>query len=673
MTVRAIWAWPLGFALVGLFELLHQRDELGFGAVTFAWGLLASASLGLWLAVVTVLLAVLLRRRPLPLPRLAPAGARHLAATLALAFGLALLARTLVPSVVRALEDHPIDFREVTAQIGVAVALGGLAVGVPLVYGATRLLARLLPQRGATWTARGAALALLYLTLDHLTSGPFVLKFGKILAPVLVAASAGVAAAWLPAGRRVQTRRAALAHATGAALVYALGLAGWSDPGTRAALLHDTRVMPDTMRLGLGLFDGDGDGDMPPWLGGWDCDDADPRLAALRLEEPGNGLDDDCFEGDAPPRPTAPPATVRAERRPHVVLVTIDALRADGLASLGGRHDAMPNLEARARAGRWYLRAYAPSNHTFFSLISILSGQRPERLVADPDGQNIRFTFWLPHLLAKLGYRTIAIQPPLLGDHLPFEELRFEELYLGPWDYDGRNRGGTARQRVDLVEHLMRDRPDGRPVFLWLHLYDAHAFHEAHDRFPPATTEDVYHNELFWIDLQLARLFRAIDEHLGPDTILAVTSDHGESFGTRGAFGHGHGLHEHEIHVPLLLSGPGIAADRVEAPYPVGGLVPAIVDLLGVEVPPHKLSYPSILGPPPEHVVAESPYTGDERRWDAAIVRGTWKLSLSRARQTLTLFDLARDPGERHNLAPDDPARTHELTTTLRRVLDRAR
>ena len=254
MPVRAIWAWPLGFALVGLFELLRERGELGFGAATFAWGLLASASLGLWLAVVTVLLAVLLRRRPLPMPRLAPAGARHLAATLALTLGLALLARPLVPSVVRALEDHPIDFREVTEQIGVAVALGGLAVGVPLLYGATRLLARLLPQRAAAWTARAAALALLALTLDHLTSGPFVLKFGKVLAPLLVVASACVAAAWLPAGRRVQTRRAALAHGVAAALVYALGLAGWSDPGTRAALLHDTRrvgVRPwkDVLRL----------------------------------------------------------------------------------------------------------------------------------------------------------------------------------------------------------------------------------------------------------------------------------------------------------------------------------------------------------------------------------------------------------------------------------------
>ncbi len=334
----------------------------------------------------------------------------------------------------------------------------------------------------------------------------------------------------------------------------------------------------------------------------------------------------------------------------------------------------MPNLEARARRGRWYLRAYAPANHTFFSIVALLSGQRPERLRLGPGTQNVRFTFWLPHRMGQLGYRTIAIQPPLLGDHLPFSELRFEELYVGPWDYDARNRGGTARQRVDLVAHLFEDGPPDRPIFLWVHLYDAHALHEAHERFPGDDTQNRYYEELFWIDLQLGRLFAILDEHLGDDKILIVTSDHGETFGERGAYGHGHGLHESEIHVPLLLEGPGIEPGRIAAPYPTGGIAATILERLGQPPEPTMLSYPSLLGPPPEVVVVENPYSGDERRLDAAAIAGTDKLWVCRACGTWVFSDLARDPDERHALAGPPPhVRVSHLRARLFEVLERAR
>jgi len=672
--LRALLSIPLGCAAVGAFELAAVQPRLGFGAARLLHAVLGTALAGAWAAVLAALVALLLARTGRSADRIFDAlQSPTSAGAFSVAFVAAAAAARLVPAIVLGLEDHTLDFVEVSAQIGTFVALCAVAALVPACVWTARFAARRLDRRRARLLARLAMTAVAAEVLQAAAAGPFVLKFGLVLAPALAAGAALVAAVWLP-GRVRPTRRRLAGLAAGVAAYLAAGLSAHRDDRTRAAMLHETRIVPGIVDLGLGVFDRDGDGALPAWLGGPDCDDTNPLVAQHRFEIPGNGLDDNCHGGDAPPRREVEVGPSPAGPRPHVVLVTIDALGAYALSDFGAPFDTMPNLEARARRGRWYRRAYAPANHTFFSMVALLSGQRPERLRIGPHTQHVRFSFWLPHRMRQLGYRTVAVQPPLLGDHLPFSELRFDELYIGPWDYDARNRGGTARQRVDLVDHLFDDGPPDRPMFLWIHLYDAHALHEAHERFPGSGTKNAYYEELFWIDLQLARLFAVLDEHLGDDKILVVTSDHGETFGERGAYGHGHGLHETEIHVPLLLEGPGIEPARVEAPYPTGGLVATLLALLGQPPEPAMLSYGSLLDPPPPAVVVENPFTGDERRYDAAVVTADDKLLVHRTRGTSLYVDLRSDPHERHPLAdPAPPDRLAALEALLWRTLDHAR
>ncbi|RMG95703.1 MAG: hypothetical protein D6705_12985 [Deltaproteobacteria bacterium] len=673
MPVRALLAVPIACAVIGGLELAALAPRLGFGPARWVHGVLGVALAGTWPAILLGLVAVLLARLGRSADRFFGAFLRpHWAAGFALAWFAVEAAARLVPWAVAALDEHTLDFAEVSVQIWSFTAACVLAAVVPAgIFVGDRMARRLSPTR-ARWLARICAGAIALRVLDLARGRAFVLKFGDLLAPASIAGAAFVAALWLPSRIRATRMRLAACAGAFAALVVG-GVSAHRSPATRAAMLHESRILPDVVRLGLGFLDGDADGALPTWIGGNDCDDADPTVGGHRPELPGNGIDDNCHGGDAPPwredergpRPTGP--------RPHVVLVTIDALAARALADFGAPFDTMPNLEARARRGRWYLRAYAPANRTFFSLVAMLSGQRPERLVLGPTTQNVRFTFWLPHRMQQLGYRTVAIEPPLLGDHLPFSELRFEELYVGPWDYDARNRGGTARQRVDLVDHLFDDGPPDRPLFLWVHLYDAHALHEAHERFPGVGTENSYFEELFWIDLQLARLFSILDEHLGDDKILIVTSDHGETFGERGAYGHGHGLHEPEIHVPLLFEGPGIAPTRVAEPYPVGGIVPAILERLGQPAEPTMLSYPSVLGPPPALVVVENPFSGDERRLDVTAIAGDAKWYGCRACATWVYTDLSTDPDERLGLATEPPPSADAVRMAALDVLERAR
>jgi hypothetical protein len=669
LPIRALWAFPIACGLIAAAEAATQANQQSPGPI---WGLLAAfsgAAAGLWFAALAVALALVLSRVG-PLERLLERldGFLHgpppwLAAAAFLAATAAVFVPPLVELVLSVSEAHPVDYVETQGRLWVAGLLAVVPVAVFLLFLLARLAEfRLRSSVSARWVLRLSLALGALLCLAHLVSGPFFIYLGEAAAVALVLLLATAAAA-------------------GLTLVLGLGLVGLRSPASRALLLHDTSVVPHLFSWAFSGFDADDDGSHPAWLGGGDCDDDDPTRGPTRVEIAGNGIDEDCLGGDAEPAPVRtearPVAEAASGSRPPVFLITIDTLRFDRTELGGYSRDTMPALAHFAKQNRNFTSARAPANHTFYSMVSTLAGQHPERMLIPETGPVtgvMKFSEWLPQELRALGYASIAFNPPLVLDgKLPADQLRFDHIEVGHHDYSGKNRGTTARQVVDDVVRIVGELPRDKPLFAWIHFMDPHAAHEAPTRFADGRAEDDYDNELSWVDMHLSRLLAFISERHGEDAIIVITSDHGEEFGERGNYGHGFTLADSELRVPLIVHGPGVDAGEDERTVSTVAVAPTVLGLLGAMTPAGMSSESLLEGSTSGSLSANPAFLWNEVRMEVAYVHEGWKIIYGRARNTWLLYDLGADPQERRNLVHREPERFEAMRGRLAEALERER
>ncbi|RMH01006.1 MAG: hypothetical protein D6702_12560 [Planctomycetota bacterium] len=193
---------------------------------------------------------------------------------------------------------------------------------------------------------------------------------------------------------------------------------------------------------------------------------------------------------------------------------------------------------------------------------------------------------------------------------------------------------------------------------------------------------NLYDGDVCANDDEIGRLWRALaDDGWGEDMIVIVTSDHGEEFFEHGGTSHGYSLYEEMVRVPLMIYAPGLlpAGRRVTEPVRSIDIFPTLLDLLDIPAPPGlagrslvPLARGEESGPPPD-VIAEHREDPVLRRLGqgsgvlTSIRRGHWKLLVNHLgsqffdRPRLELYDLAADPGERHNVAAEHPDLAREL------------
>ena len=134
------------------------------------------------------------------------------------------------------------------------------------------------------------------------------------------------------------------------------------------------------------------------------------------------------------------------------------------------------------------------------------------------------------------------------------------------------------------IEYLGERDPDGRPLFFWLHYFDPHFAYKAHDAYPFGDSDlDRYDAEIRYTDAQIGRLLDWLqDSPLQGKTYVIIHSDHGEGFGLHGYRYHGQHLYNDQVHVPLIVSGPGIRSIQIDTPVSLIDVVPTVLDLAGV-------------------------------------------------------------------------------------------
>jgi arylsulfatase A-like enzyme len=298
-----------------------------------------------------------------------------------------------------------------------------------------------------------------------------------------------------------------------------------------------------------------------------------------------------------------------------VVLVTLDATRADALSCYGGRLADTPNLDAIARESVRFDQAITTAPYTGPSHASILTGlYPPQHGLRDFLHQRMRDDVaTLPELLRERGFRTAAFVSTYVLDRR-FGLDRGFDVYSGDfWQKatpDGRPRpvqGSAsferpARETVDEAIAWIARAPASQPFFLWLHLFDAHAPYDP----PPAARRAwpdhaeatplerqrrLYYDEVRSMDAELARLFDALRAagRYGR-AIVVVTADHGELLGYhdgRPIETHSTQLVEATLRVPLLVRAPGrVEPGNVTKQVRVIDVPPTVLDALGIAVPP---------------------------------------------------------------------------------------
>ncbi|HVR29308.1 MAG TPA: sulfatase [Thermoanaerobaculia bacterium] len=293
--------------------------------------------------------------------------------------------------------------------------------------------------------------------------------------------------------------------------------------------------------------------------------------------------------GSAPLDAAPPP-------RPHLLLVTVDTLRADFLGCYGSDAENTPNLDRVASEGILFEDTLTVIGKTGPAFASLFTSLYPPTHGARRNGVRMRDDVpVLAEALREAGYSTAAfISNWTLKRHLAGTDRGFDH-YDEEFNRERNSFGAAERDAQHVTSAALRwleSRPGGSPVFLWIHYSEPHSPYELQaayapkvvrgDRDGPRSKRYKYASEVGYVDAWIGTFLTAAERVLPKEsTLLVFLSDHGESLGEHGYWGHGKNTHWPNLQIPLLLRGPGIPAGRrVATGVSIVDVLPTILDLL---------------------------------------------------------------------------------------------
>jgi choline-sulfatase len=353
--------------------------------------------------------------------------------------------------------------------------------------------------------------------------------------------------------------------------------------------------------------------------------------------------------------------------RAPIVLISIDTLRSDHLPAYGYGQVATPAIDALAKDGILYERAYSQIPLTLPSHLSILTGLLPgEHGVRDNVGYRFhgdRLPF-LPRLLKQAGYKTggavsaYVLRPETgIADGFDFYEGKIELRMSETLGRSQRPGAETLAAATPWIEQAA-----GGPFFLFFHLYEPHTPYEPPEPFA-SRYPNAYDGEIATADQVVGNLIAEL-KRLGvyDHAVVVLLADHGEGLMDHGEQEHGILLYREALQVPLILKLPGgrLAGTRVAAPAALIDVAPSLLALVGAPPQPAQhgrsllaLAEPAAAGAPPRDLYAETWYPRLHLGWNelSSLVRDRFHLIEGPDPE---LYDLAADPGERRNLRADE-------------------
>ncbi len=416
-------------------------------------------------------------------------------------------------------------------------------------------------------------------------------------------------------------------------------------------------------------------------------------ISLVRMNVAGGGADVATVAARANERPEhrlEPQETAYPESRSrkNAILITVDALRPDHMSAYGYERPTTPRLEALAERGTRFSWAITPSPTTRRAIPSTMAARYPSTLTWQ-DIEWVRVEVGAHELLSgtfqEAGYDTAAIH---CCTTLFDEEHGMEEgfdLVDASADEIGRQRDFNADVVADNIVDFVEGRGEGRdPFFLWSHIIDPHYPYLQVPGAPDFGDEDIdrYDSQIAFVDAQIGRILDALeDEGIRDETVVAVTSDHGQEFGEHGGRFHGRTLYNEVMRVPLIVYDPAAErsarAQRVSEPVSVIDVGPTLLDLSGLDRPrgQNGVSLAKAVRdgdpPPARMILGELIADHDIDRNLLAGWRYPWKIIWDLDARSYELYALGDDPFDQKNLRHRESAAFREVLDEFRDVIGR--
>lgn len=387
----------------------------------------------------------------------------------------------------------------------------------------------------------------------------------------------------------------------------------------------------------------------------------------------------------AKPVPTPEPVEpkeARPKRPLNVLLITVDALRADMPWTTYDKEIA-PNLTALAKESVVYENHRSVSSYTAQTVATMMTGRYASTLYRT----GLFFTNyfdsneWITEAMQEKTIRTMAVHAHLYFDRAPGLKQGFDIYKMVPgltWNAQ-TDESVTSHKSISEIIKLLEDPENTKgQFFLWTHLMDPHDQYVKHEESPDFGNDNRgrYDSEVWYTDMWLGKLFEFGKKQPWWDhTAIIISADHGEAFGEHDMYKHAFEVWDVLTRVPLIVKAPGAEPKVIKEPRTHIDLAPTIMDLMKLE-PLEGFQGETLV---PEIYGEEEPESREpllvELAEDSnnparrAIIEGDYKLIVFESWKK-QLFNLKDDPGEEKDLSEEMPEKVKELEAKLKEKFD---
>jgi arylsulfatase A-like enzyme len=388
-------------------------------------------------------------------------------------------------------------------------------------------------------------------------------------------------------------------------------------------------------------------------------------------------------------------------KKPNIILIVIDTLRFDHLGCYGYKRNTTPNIDSLANQSLLFKNAIITAPWTLPSVASILTSQYPSVLgihdrIRPMDGRFPLFS----ELLKQYNYKTHGIiSHTLLLARLGFGkgfDYYDEESIFG-------HKGISSPSVTSKAVSYLQQNHD-KPFFLFLHYFDPHydyLLHKKYNYYPSyrgrvksghsiidlwrirdnLSKDDIkylvslYDSEITFTDEYIGELLNELrNRGLYDNSIIIITSDHGEEFMERGWIGHTLTLHQELVHVPLIMKFPGDKSRIIDSPVSLIDIVPTICKYLDLKIPNNldgrvlDLSRGSTIKSGPIFSETFNPQIHRPKVTPIAfrsVILGNQKLIRDEIKNSKQVYNLSDDPHERDNLSGQHSEQNKRLEALL--------
>lgn len=320
-------------------------------------------------------------------------------------------------------------------------------------------------------------------------------------------------------------------------------------------------------------------------------------------------------------------------KRPNILMIGVDTLRADHLRSYQYSRSTSTNILKLALKGTIFLNCIAPIPRTAQSIASLMTARYPQSHGLRNLTETLSFDeLTLAEILKAAGYKTLNVT----ASGFLYEAVAqgFDKTYGTVYEFDAVKTTKLAKKAIK------KNVKKGEPFFLWVFYRDPHMpysppkqifdlsykgkyktsfnFKKNKDemvfanRMRPRERNHVaalYDTEIYHTDLQVGRLIKYVEKRY-PDTIIILTADHGEGLGENNYYyEHGDVLNQAGLHIPLIIKGIKFPKKKILRIVRNIDIVPTLLATLGIKVPGNKFEGVDLveyLKVPNQHLIAFS-------------------------------------------------------------------